>query len=95
MLDSSEARAITEIALAPEAGVVRPYLEHISSKIRAAAEKAERQISHPFAGMSSRPSSKVRAAIQRACQTLGYQWTDHPDPDPDSPTSAPYTTISW
>jgi hypothetical protein len=34
-------------------------------------------------------------AIKKHFISLGYEWKDHPDPDPGHPASHAYTTIEW
>jgi|GEM_PF-2359587 len=95
MLDASEARRLTDGALTSDADAVRSYLKHIEGKIREAARKGRRSVSHPFSGPIHAPDGTILEAVRKAVEGKGYTWTDHPDPDPGHPCSRPYTSISW
>jgi len=100
MLDAREARRLTDEALEPEAEAIKPFLERVEARVRKAAKEGQRTIAHPFMhfeGMPrlDSPSGAVQTAVRKAVEAMGYTWTSHPDPDPGSPTSGPYTTISW
>lgn len=93
---------LTESALQPQSGAVKPYLEHILAKVKIAAEVGKREITHPFSGVSGAsginipyPTETIRTSVRKALETMGYNWTDHSDPDPGSPGSGSYTTVSW
>lgn len=107
MLDAKEAGLITEKALAGDAEIVKPYLKYIEIKIREAAQQGKRKINHPFCGCGTAnrrsgeksyppyPHSEVEKAVRKIMESKGYTWTEYPDPDPGSPGSGPYTTVSW
>ena len=99
MLDAQKASEITEEALAADAEIIKPYIAHIERKIKFAAKCGKREINHPFSRDGRHcvphPIPDIKKAVRMAVELNGYTWIDHPDPDPGSPTSRPYTTISW
>lgn len=98
MIDAEAAKKITTEALAPEATLIKPYLDHIESKIRTAAKDGKREIAHPFAGRPdglAMVSSSIERAVRKALESSGFCWTDNPNPDPGHPSSSAYTSISW
>ena len=95
MLNAQEAKLLTEKFLVPDAVIVKPYLDQIEIKIQEAARIGNNSIVHPLRGNLSYPSSGVQAAVRLALENLGYTWKDNPNPDPGSPTSSDYTTVSW
>lgn len=98
MMNADAARQMTEKALRPVSEVIRPYLTHVELKIKSAAEKGKREISHPLSGFprGNWPGADITAAVRKALEANGYTWTHHTDPDPGDPRSGgDYDTVSW
>lgn len=97
MLSAKQAQEMTGKALCDNSKIVLPYIEYIEKKIKTAALEGKKEIHHPFAGLPNReyPTNDVKKAVCKILQINGYTWTDNPNPDPGSPTSYPYTTVSW
>ncbi len=100
MLDAQDARQRTKAALGPEAELIKPYLDHVAARIKAAADEGKRELNHPFYGFHagaplSHPSDDIQKAVRLTVESKGYTWTSHPDPDPDDPRSSSYETITW
>lgn len=99
MLKADEARQITKKSLSPDAEIIQPYLENIEEKIKKAAQQGKREIHNPFSEMIRKHSlpltTEIREAVRKAVEAEGYTWVKHPNPDPGSPTSHAYETVSW
>lgn len=98
MLSASEAEQMSKRALSTDNEMMKPYMDHICFKIESAAEQGKREITHPFSDLNKNtpyPSLEVQQAVRIGLQKLEYTWTNHPNPDPGHPGSAPYVTISW
>ncbi len=99
-MNAAEAREMTEAALVPESELVRPYVHFIEQKVRLAASLGLHHIDHPFPGSADLadlgyPDASVQKSVQKAFEANGFTWNEYPDPDPGSPGSGPYTSVSW
>jgi hypothetical protein len=94
MLNAHDAKILTAEALAPDAEIIKPYLQNLDGLIKSAAKRGKNEITHPFDGIKI-PDSQVVKIIRKQIEQLGFVWEDHPDPGPRHPGSGPYTTVSW
>jgi hypothetical protein len=96
-MDAEEARRLTEINL--KGPVIEPYVEFIDRRIKGAAERGKNSILNPqhnnYGQHGFHLSGEDLKAVRMYFEEMGFTWTDHPNPDPGHPASAPYTTLSW
>lgn len=93
-MNASDAKKLTDQNL--KSVVIKPFLDHIYSRVEEAAKKGDSSICHPFHGIRGTwPSSAAQEAIWHQLRLNGYKVTHHPDPDPGHPGSSPYDEISW
>jgi hypothetical protein len=95
-MNAEDARKLTQESLMKGQAFPREWVEAIERKIEAAAKRGESSIIGPFSGMRMlAPSSNQVKLIRLHFATGGFEWLDHPDPDPGNPMSRPYTEIKW
>ena len=96
-MKAEEAKSLTEKNLAGP--VISKYIEYIDMRIKAAALKGKSSIHNPQSGSREEGLYYLledeRKAVRLHYEQSGFTWTDHEDPDPGHPCSAPYTTLSW
>lgn len=99
MMSAEDARRMTADALGPDAELIRPYMEHVEARVRAAVAAGKRRIDHPLSGLGGGGTSWIAPAtedaVRKALEAAGYTWTHYPDPDPGHPAGGAYDTLSW
>lgn len=96
LMTADEARKLTDNALRPTSVAMGPWMDVVMRRIKAAAKAGKRSVVHPFDGIRMPgPDWEVKKAIRNALQQMGYEWIDHPNPDPGHPASRPYIEIKW
>lgn len=97
-MDAKEARAKYEANLKGDA--LKPYTEDIDARILEviSGENPRCSLHNPQVMKSpslSYPSHEIQKALKKHYEAKGYEWTEHPDPDPGHPCGGAYTTLSW
>lgn len=95
-LTASDALRITQENL--RGPVIVGYVGALERQIRLAAKNGRREIRpreviNSLRGMA--PSWEAWQEICRHFESHGFQWTEHPNPDPGHPASHAYATLSW
>jgi hypothetical protein len=92
-MKASEARALT--VAQPDVDI-KSFMKIIYDRIREAARKGHKNITHPFTGMSNPyPSFVEQETIIKQLRADGYDVINHPDADPGDCRGGAYTTVDW
>jgi len=97
-MNAQEAKRVTIESL--KGPVIESYISHINFRIKRAAKAGKSSIHNPQVGDPKEGSSfylsggEVKAVINHY-NNEGFEWVDHPDPDPGHPCAGAYTTLSW
>ncbi|WP_415912317.1 hypothetical protein [Neptuniibacter sp. QD37_11] len=99
-MDAEEARRRTNENLKGPA--IEKYVKHIDARIKDAVNDGKGSIHNPQVGDPKEGTGESfylkpdeERAVRLHYENDKYIWTDHPDPDPGSPVSNAYTTLSW
>ncbi len=96
MMNAEDARRMTAAALGPDTELLRPYMEHVESKVRAAGAAGKRRIDHPLSGLPGGGiAASTKDAVRKALEAEGYTWTHYPAPSGNDPRETAYDTLSW
>lgn len=95
-MNAEEARRITRQNL--QGPVIEKHISNLDTEIlRLAAQgKSEfdpKQYLHKL--RTPAPKGAEWEAISTNYRLRGFNWTEHPDPDPGHPASHSYTILSW
>lgn len=99
----TDARAATSLATQPSSELLRPWLEHINGRIKAAARKGQRKVIDPYQAEDGSPlrtplpNDDVREAVRNAFLDAGYEWEEHDErlANPTPTDTGRWTELRW